>query len=75
MSLAGIERALEASGAFARALDQSSGDADFSVDEGLRAPLIAGLIGRRRLAGDVVLARLLLDLGCVRRRGPGRGRP
>ncbi|MBC9926059.1 MULTISPECIES: transcription-repair coupling factor [unclassified Leucobacter] len=52
MSLAGIERALESSESFARALDQSAGDADFSVDEGLRAPLIAGLIGRRRLAGD-----------------------
>jgi transcription-repair coupling factor (superfamily II helicase) len=52
MSLAGIERALEESESFSRALDQSQGDAEFSVDDGLRAPLIAGLLVRRREAGD-----------------------
>ncbi|QAB17320.1 transcription-repair coupling factor [Leucobacter muris] len=56
MTLRGIDRLLEASPSFARALDAADGsvatDADFSVAEGLRAPLIAGLLRRRREAGD-----------------------
>ncbi|UOQ60328.1 transcription-repair coupling factor [Leucobacter rhizosphaerae] len=52
MTLRGIDRLLEASPSFARALDASGGDAEFSVTEGLRAPLIAGLVARRRAAGD-----------------------
>ena len=52
MTLRGIERLLEASPSFARALDASASDAEFSVTEGLRAPLIAGLVARRRAAGD-----------------------
>ncbi|QIM17023.1 transcription-repair coupling factor [Leucobacter insecticola] len=52
MTLRGIDRLLEASSSFARALDASASDAEFSVAEGLRAPLIAGLLRRRREGGD-----------------------
>ncbi|UOR02705.1 transcription-repair coupling factor [Leucobacter allii] len=52
MSLQGIDRLLEASPSFARALDAANGDAEFSAAEGLRAPLVAGLLRRRREAGD-----------------------
>ncbi|RGE24359.1 transcription-repair coupling factor [Leucobacter sp. wl10] len=52
MTLRGIDRLLEASPSFAGALDASGSDAEFSVAEGLRAPLIAGLLRRRREAGD-----------------------
>ncbi|PRI10633.1 transcription-repair coupling factor [Leucobacter massiliensis] len=53
MTLRGIDRLLEASASFARALEVSGEDAEFSVAaEGLRAPLIAGLLRRRREAGD-----------------------
>ncbi|WP_442918949.1 transcription-repair coupling factor [Leucobacter sp. VD1] len=56
MTLRGIDRLLEASPSFARALEVADGavasDADFSIAEGLRAPLIAGLLRRRREAGD-----------------------
>jgi transcription-repair coupling factor (superfamily II helicase) len=52
MTLRGIDRLLEASPSFARALDASPLDSEFSVAEGLRAPLIAGLLRRRREAGD-----------------------
>ena len=52
MTLRGIDHLLEASPSFSRALDASGGDAEFSVTEGLRAPLIAGLVSRRRAAGD-----------------------
>ena len=52
MTLRGIDRFLEASPSFARALESSGTDAEFSVSEGLRAPLISGLIRRQRAAGD-----------------------
>ncbi len=52
MTLHGIDRLLETSPSFTAALDAASGDAEFSVVEGLRAPLIAGLLRRRRAAGD-----------------------
>lgn len=52
MTLHGIDRLLEHAPSFASALDAASGDAEFSVVEGLRAPLIAGLLRRRRAAGD-----------------------
>ncbi|WP_449278217.1 transcription-repair coupling factor [Leucobacter sp. GX24907] len=52
MSLAGIERLLRRSDSFARALDASESDAEFSAAEPLRAPLIAGLVRRRRENGD-----------------------
>ncbi|MGO1539578.1 MAG: transcription-repair coupling factor [Leucobacter sp.] len=52
MTLAGIDTLLAASESFARALDASAADSDFSTPEGLRAPLIAGLLNRRRSQGD-----------------------
>ncbi|WP_125099472.1 transcription-repair coupling factor [Leucobacter chromiireducens] len=52
MSLAGLDQLLERSASFARALDAAATDAEFSVADGLRAPLIAGLLRRRRAAGD-----------------------
>ena len=52
MSLRGIERLLERSESFERALDASPRNAEFSAVEGLRAPLIAGLMRRRQAAGD-----------------------
>ncbi|MGO3147291.1 MAG: transcription-repair coupling factor [Leucobacter sp.] len=53
MSLKGIERLLEAAPSFARALEFESEDSEFSVADGLRAPLIAGLVRRRRANGDM----------------------
>ena len=52
MTLRGLDRLLEASPSFAAALDANEHDAEFSVAEGLRAALIAGLLRRRRAAGD-----------------------
>ena len=52
MSLKGLDGLLEAAPSFARALDAASADSEFSVADGLRAPLIAGLIRRRREGGD-----------------------
>lgn len=52
MTLRGIDRLLEASASFSRALEASPRDVDFSAAEGLRAPLIAGLVRRSREAGD-----------------------
>ncbi|KIP52020.1 transcription-repair coupling factor [Leucobacter komagatae] len=52
MSLKGLDGLLAQAPSFARALDAASGDSEFSVADGLRAPLIAGLIHRRRAGGD-----------------------
>ena len=52
MSLAGVERLLEAAPSFARALDAAIADAEFAAPEALRPALIAGLLRRRRAAGD-----------------------
>ena len=52
MTLRRLDRLLEASSSFAAALDGADRDAEFSVSEGLRAPLIAGLLRRRRARGD-----------------------
>ncbi|SJN12728.1 Transcription-repair coupling factor [Leucobacter sp. 7(1)] len=52
MSLRGIDGFLDESPSFARALEFSGMDAEFSVPEGLRAPLVAGLLHRQRAAGD-----------------------
>lgn len=52
MSLRGLDALLEADPSFARALDAAPRDSEFSVADGLRAPLIAGLIRRRREGGD-----------------------
>lgn len=55
MSLNGLDHFLTPSESFARALEVADGavgrDAEFSVAEGLRAPLIAGLM-RRRIEND-----------------------
>ncbi|QIM18902.1 transcription-repair coupling factor [Leucobacter coleopterorum] len=52
MTLRGVDRLLETSESFSRALDASERDAEFAVTDGLRAPLIAGLVRRRREGGD-----------------------
>ena len=51
MSLEGIPRLLESSDSFARTLEDASADLEASVTEGLRAPLIAGLLRRYRSGG------------------------
>ncbi|MEN2740124.1 transcription-repair coupling factor [Microbacterium sp. X-17] len=51
MTVPGIVRALERSTDFADALALAGVDADFSLVEGLDAPLLAALIERRRAAG------------------------
>jgi len=45
--LEGIVAALSRARTFEKALSAASGSADFSVVDGLRAPLLAGLLGRR----------------------------
>ena len=71
MSLAGLDRLLEASESFARALDAAGSDAEFSVSDGLRAPLIAGLVRRRRESGDrgalLVIAATSREADAIRR--------
>jgi len=52
MSLAGLERLLEASDSFERALGAADESIDFAASEALRPALIAGLIRRRREQGD-----------------------
>ena len=52
MSLSGIDRLLHQSPSFISALDASDEDANFAVTEGLRAPLLAGLLKKRRAEGD-----------------------
>ncbi|GMA28271.1 transcription-repair coupling factor [Arenivirga flava] len=47
MSLQGLSRVVSRSESFGRALDQHRRDADFSAVEGLRAPLLAGLLEQR----------------------------
>ncbi|WP_217134287.1 transcription-repair coupling factor [Leucobacter chinensis] len=50
MSLNGLDLLLAESSSFARALEYGREDVDFSCREGVRAPLIAGLV--RRLRGE-----------------------
>ncbi|WP_053353514.1 transcription-repair coupling factor [Leucobacter musarum] len=52
MTLRGLDHLLEASASFSTALDASGSDVELSVVEGLRAPLIAGMLRRRRAGGD-----------------------
>lgn len=52
MSLQGLETLLEQSVTYRNALQEADRDADFSCREGMRAPLIAGLLKRRRSSGD-----------------------
>ena len=51
MAIPGIVRALEQAEPFQEALGHASTDADFSVVTGLDAPVLAGLLERRRGAG------------------------
>lgn len=51
MKLQGLTHALARDSSFATALSYSAQDADFSVTDGMRLPLLAGLIERRRSAG------------------------
>ncbi len=50
MTLHGILDSLSASDSFRRALSYTAEDADFSLIEGMRAPLLAGLLERRAVA-------------------------
>ncbi|MCR2784322.1 MULTISPECIES: transcription-repair coupling factor [unclassified Microbacterium] len=51
MTVPGIVRALMQAESFREAVESASVDTDFSIVEGLGAPLLAGLIERRREAG------------------------
>ena len=51
MILQGLIAALERASTFSDALAYAARDADFSVADGLRVPLLAGLVGRRAAAG------------------------
>ncbi|WP_460632538.1 transcription-repair coupling factor [Leifsonia lichenia] len=52
MILQGLIAALSRASTFDDALASAARDADFSLTDGLRAPLIAGLLQRRAAAGD-----------------------
>ena len=52
MTLRGVDRLLERSESFARALEGATTDHDFSAAEGVRPALIAGLVRRLRESGD-----------------------
>lgn len=52
MTLNGLDRLLEVSDSFADGLSRADRDTDFSVIDGVRASLIAGLLRRRRANGD-----------------------
>jgi len=52
MSLVGLNSLLSHSSSFARVLEYASADTDVSSREGLRAPLIAGMIAELRAQGD-----------------------
>ncbi|GGF28100.1 transcription-repair coupling factor [Subtercola lobariae] len=51
MILQGLIAALSRASTFERALDESGRNADFSLADGLRAPLLSGLLGRRAEKG------------------------
>ncbi|SEB35501.1 transcription-repair coupling factor [Paramicrobacterium humi] len=51
MKLQGLTHALARDSSFATALSYSAQDADFSVTDGARLPLLAALVERRRAAG------------------------
>lgn len=71
MSLQSLDGLLESSASFARALDTASRNAEFSASEGMRAPLIAGLMRRRRANGDsgalLVIAATSREADAIRR--------
>ena len=51
MSLAGLERLLERSESFARALNYADCAAEFAIGESLRPALLAALLHRKRESG------------------------
>ncbi len=53
MSLAGLERLLEGSESFARALNYADRDAEFAISESLRPALLAALMHRKRESGGL----------------------
>ncbi|MEO8908105.1 MAG: CarD family transcriptional regulator, partial [Microbacteriaceae bacterium] len=55
MILEGLTRALSRAQTFDNALAHASRDADFSLTDGLRAPLLAGLLGRRPKQAQAML--------------------
>ncbi|MGZ0710373.1 transcription-repair coupling factor (plasmid) [Coraliomargarita sp. W4R53] len=63
MTVPGIVRALEQAESFADAVSSAPIDADFSVVEGLGAPLLAALIERRREAGKPPVILVIAPTG------------
>ncbi|MFE5407945.1 transcription-repair coupling factor [Microbacterium sp. NPDC056569] len=63
MTVPGIVRALEQAEPFRDALAAASVDADFSLVEGLDAPLLAALLERRRAAGKPPVVLLVAPTG------------
>lgn len=63
MTVPGILRALEQAGSFQDAAAAASVDADFSLVEGLDAPLLAALLERRRSAGKPPVILLITPTG------------
>ncbi|GAB3616495.1 transcription-repair coupling factor [Okibacterium endophyticum] len=63
MILQGFIAALSRASTFDRALAFADRDADFSVTDGLRVPLVAGLIGARQAAGLPAAAVIVTPTG------------
>nr|BFF12071.1 transcription-repair coupling factor [Microbacterium flavescens] len=63
MTVPGIVRALEQAESFQDAVAAASVDADFSLVEGLDAPLLSALIERRRAAGKPPVILLITPTG------------
>ncbi|MCT9820579.1 transcription-repair coupling factor [Microbacterium sp. W1N] len=63
MTVSGIVRALEQADEVAAALDSAVADADFSAVAGLDAPLLAGLLERRRAAGRPAALLAIAPIG------------
>ncbi|GAA3873703.1 transcription-repair coupling factor [Leifsonia kafniensis] len=63
MILQGLIAALSRASTFEKALGFAARDADFSLTEGLRAPLLAALIGRRRELGKAEAVLIITATG------------
>ncbi|MDE0545801.1 transcription-repair coupling factor [Microbacterium sp. C7(2022)] len=63
MTVSGIVRALEQAESFRDAVAAAPVDADFSIVEGLSAPLLAALVERRRSAGQPPALLLIAPTG------------
>ncbi|MFB8386374.1 transcription-repair coupling factor [Microbacterium sp. NPDC055910] len=63
MTVPGIVRALEQAESFRDAAGAASADADFSLVEGLDAPLLAALLDRRRAAGHPPMLLVITPTG------------